>query len=111
MDTPAVVATAAAPVATRAEKWTAKQPRGCVSVQEYNRRQRQQWNADYEQASKAGQWTNMPQLAMYLFFNQRSIMNEERKTGYIAWAKFELHDGTRAVWGKTKKEAIARLKM
>ncbi len=74
------------------------QSSGALTATEYNRQQTIQWGKDYD-ASPG--YHNKPQLALYLFLNQRT--QEPLKSGYVAWR------GTRSVWAKTKAEALAKL--
>lgn len=72
-----------------------------VTVDKYNEMQTQKWHSDYDnRLAEINQGkrciTELPQLAFYL-------MRSDIHYGYVAF------DERRAVWGKTKKQAISRL--
>lgn len=76
---------------------TISQPAGVLPVAEYNRQQQAQWQKDYDKAA----YPNLPQLAFYLYLNQRTL--KPLKTGYVAWR------GKTSALGKTKAEALDKL--
>ena len=64
-----------------------------LTAKAYNDMQTRKWHEDWNKAAKEGRYTNMPQLAFYIF---------EKQYGYVAF-------GERcACWGKTKEKAIEK---
>ena len=55
-------------------------PGQILTVKRYNSLSKAKWNEDYDKASREGRHPNMPQLAMYLYFNSKGT---ERTTGYV----------------------------
>lgn len=63
-----------------------------LSIKKYNDQQTAKWNADWDKAKAEGRdWSNMPQLAFYIF---------DKSHGYVAF------EGSSALWHKTKKGVI-----
>lgn len=77
------------------------QEKGCLKVTDYNAMMHNQWRTDCQAKMKEGRWSEMPQLAFYVFFNNSG---EYRKTGYVAWS------GNAAVLRPTKRAALSYLK-
>jgi len=71
-----------------------------MKVTDYNREQERKWREAVEKwdYTKGG----FPSRAMYLFINQNT--GDPKKTGYVGKTK------RGAIWAKTKKEVIKKLK-
>lgn len=76
--------------------------KGCLQVQKYNAMMQLQWHADCEEKSKEGRWSEMPQLAFYLFIRPDG---QYCKTGYVAWSR------NTAILRPTKRGAVNYLKV
>jgi len=69
-----------------------------LSIKKYNAKQTAKWQQNYNKVAEEARfgkknWSELPQLAFYIF---------EKNYGYVAF------EGSRALWAKTKKEVIDR---
>jgi hypothetical protein len=67
-----------------------------LSIKKYNAKQTAKWQRDFDKVAEEARfgkrnWSELPQLAFYIF---------EKSYGYVAF------EGSKALWAKTKKEVI-----
>ncbi len=67
-----------------------------LSIKKYNAKQTAKWQRDFDKVAEEARlgkrtWSELPQLAFYIF---------EKSYGYVAFGE------GRALWAKTKKEVI-----